>query len=132
MKEVRAHAQAYQDRSSREAQNSEMLIQCLKASITRMVYNKIYLQREKYIILRKNHQVISDVMLTIVGLICRTPENGIERRTPSKSKYQSRYRYLYDRGSIHTENNEKTKSCQQVLERKIITFLGLIKVVNST
>jgi hypothetical protein len=31
-----------------------MLIQCLKASITRTVYNKIYLQREKYIILRKN------------------------------------------------------------------------------
>jgi hypothetical protein len=54
MEEVRAHAQAYQDRSSREAQNSEMLIQCLKTSITRTVYNKIYLQREKYIILRKN------------------------------------------------------------------------------
>jgi len=49
-----AHAQVYQDRSLREAQNSEMLIQCLKASITRMVYNKIYQQREKYIILRKN------------------------------------------------------------------------------
>ncbi len=47
MEEVRAHVQAYQDRGSREAQNSEMLIQCLKASITRMVYNKIYLQREK-------------------------------------------------------------------------------------
>jgi len=49
-----AHAQVYQDRSLREAQNSEMLIQCLKASITRTVYNKIYQQREKYIILRKN------------------------------------------------------------------------------
>jgi hypothetical protein len=35
MEEVRAHVQKYQDRSSREAQNSEMLIQCLKASITR-------------------------------------------------------------------------------------------------
>jgi hypothetical protein len=54
MEEVRAHAQVYQDRSLREAQNSEILIQCLKASITRIVYNKIYLQREKYIILRKN------------------------------------------------------------------------------
>jgi len=53
MEEVRAHAQVYQDRSLREAQNSEMLIQCLKASITRTVYNKIYLQREKYIILRR-------------------------------------------------------------------------------
>jgi len=68
-------------------------------------------------------------MLTIVGLICRTPENGIERRMPSKSKYQDRYRYLHDRGSTNTENNEKTKSCQQVLERKITTFLELIKVV---
>jgi hypothetical protein len=73
--------------------------------------------------------MISDVMLTIVGLIYRTPQNGIERRTPSKSKYQDRYRYLPNRGSIHTENNEKTKSCQQVLERKITTFLELIKVV---
>jgi hypothetical protein len=43
MEEVRAHAQKYQDRSSREAQNSEMLIQCFKASITRTVYNKVYL-----------------------------------------------------------------------------------------
>jgi hypothetical protein len=68
-------------------------------------------------------------MLTIVGLIYKTPENGIERRTPSISKYQSRYRYLHNRGSIHTEDNEKTKSCQQVLERKITTFLELIKVV---
>jgi hypothetical protein len=54
LEEVKAHAQAYQDRSLREAHNSEMLIQCLKASITRAVYNNIYLQREKYIILRKN------------------------------------------------------------------------------
>jgi hypothetical protein len=49
MDEVRAHAQKYQDKSSREAQNSEMLIQCLKASITRTVYNKVYLQMSKYI-----------------------------------------------------------------------------------
>jgi hypothetical protein len=54
IEEVRAHAQVYQDRGLREAQNSEMMIQCLKASITRPVYNKIYLQRRKYIILRKN------------------------------------------------------------------------------
>jgi hypothetical protein len=54
MEDVRAHAQIYQDRGTREAQNSEMFIQCLKASITRSVYNKVYLQREKYIILRKN------------------------------------------------------------------------------
>jgi hypothetical protein len=30
MEEVKAHAQRYQDKTSREAQNSEMLIQCLK------------------------------------------------------------------------------------------------------
>jgi hypothetical protein len=54
MKEVRAHAQAYQDRSSREAQNAEMLIQCLKASISKPVYNKVYLQMDKYTIYRKN------------------------------------------------------------------------------
>jgi hypothetical protein len=68
MEEVRAHAQVYQDRSSK---NSEMLIQCLKASITRTVCNKIYLQREIYIILRKNtmEQVEDGIcfLKTIIG-----------------------------------------------------------------
>jgi len=54
LEEVQAHAQVYQDRASREAQNAEMLIQCLKASISRTVYNKVYLQMEKYTIYRKN------------------------------------------------------------------------------
>jgi len=67
-----------------------------------------------------------------MGLICRTPENGIERRTPSKIEYQNKYRYTHESGSNHTENNENTRSCQPALERKIITFLELIKVVKST
>jgi hypothetical protein len=54
MEEVRAHAQVYQDRSSREAQNAEMLIQCLKASISKPEYNKVYLQMDKYTIYRNN------------------------------------------------------------------------------
>jgi len=69
-------------------------------------------------------------MLTLMGFICRTPENGIERRTPSKIEYQNKYRYIHESGSSHTQNNENTRSCQPALERKIIT-LGLIKVVNS-
>ena len=52
MEEVRAHAQVYQNRATRAAQNAEMLIQCLKASISRTVYNKVYLQMSKYIIYR--------------------------------------------------------------------------------
>jgi hypothetical protein len=39
-------------KASREAQNAEMLIQCLKASISRTVYNKVYLQMDKYAIYR--------------------------------------------------------------------------------
>jgi hypothetical protein len=66
-----------------------------------------------------------------MGLIRRTPENGIERRTPSKIEYQNKYRYIHESGSNHTENNENIRSCQPALERKIIT-LGLIKVVKST
>jgi len=54
MEDVRAHAQVYQDRASRDAQNAEMLIQCLKASISRAVYNKVYLQRDRYTIYRKH------------------------------------------------------------------------------
>jgi len=54
MEDVKARAQVYQDKASREAQNAEMLIQCLKASISRTVYNKVYLQMDKYTIYRKN------------------------------------------------------------------------------
>jgi hypothetical protein len=71
-------------------------------------------------------------MLEIVGLIWRSPRDGIERRTPSKSKYQDRYRYMHNEGSLHTENNKKTSSCLPALERKIVHFLKLINVVNST
>jgi hypothetical protein len=49
--EVRIHAQLYQEKATREAQNEEILIQCLKASNSRAVYNKVYLQREKYTIM---------------------------------------------------------------------------------
>jgi hypothetical protein len=31
-----------------------------------------------------------------MGLIQRTPENGIEWRTPGKIEYQNKYRYLHD------------------------------------
>jgi hypothetical protein len=61
MEDVRAHAQEYQDKGKREAQNAEMLITCLKASITREVYNNVYLQNEKYIIYKKStHQPVED------------------------------------------------------------------------
>ena len=59
------------------------------------------------------------------------PEDGIERRTPSKMEYQYKYRYIHESVSKITENNENTISCQPALERKIIT-LELIKVVNSS
>ena len=55
MDEVRAHAQLYQDRGTRDTQNAEMLIQCLKASITRSVYNKVYLQMDKYTTYKEGH-----------------------------------------------------------------------------
>jgi hypothetical protein len=54
MEDVRAHAQVYQERASRDAQNTEMLIQYLKASISRAVHNKVYLQRDRYTIHRKH------------------------------------------------------------------------------
>jgi hypothetical protein len=48
------NVQAYQDRSSREAQNAKMSFQCLKATISKPVYNKVYLHMDKYTIYRKN------------------------------------------------------------------------------
>ena len=52
MEQVREHSQVYQNKGKREAQNAEMLISCLKSSISREVYNKVYLQSEKYTITR--------------------------------------------------------------------------------
>jgi hypothetical protein len=70
MEEVRVHAQMYQDRGTRDAQNAEMLIQCLKASISRKVYNKVYLQKEKYTIIRKNtHEAVEDGVCFLKSII---------------------------------------------------------------
>jgi len=70
MEEVRAHAQMYQDRGTRDAQNAEMLVQCLKASISRKVYDKVYLQKEKYTIIRKNtHEAVEDGVCFLKSII---------------------------------------------------------------
>jgi ribosomal protein L29 len=70
MEEVRAHAQMFQDRGTRDAQNAEMLIQCLKASISRKVYNKVNLQKEKYTIIRKNtHEAVEDGVCFLKSII---------------------------------------------------------------
>jgi hypothetical protein len=74
----------------------------------------------------------NDVMLTLVGLIWRTPGNGIERRTPSKLSTRTSTGTYMNQDPTIQKNNENTRSCQPALERKIITFLELIKVVKST
>jgi hypothetical protein len=51
--QVRAHAQTIQDQAGRMAQNSEMLLCCLKNSITNTVYTKVFLQKENYIIMKQ-------------------------------------------------------------------------------
>ena len=57
MAEVKAHAQVIQDEGRRRAQNSEMLITCLKASITREVYTRVNLLHDKYTITRQRDGV---------------------------------------------------------------------------
>jgi hypothetical protein len=42
LKEVKAHAQEYQNEARRRAQNAEMLLQCLKSSITKAVYARLH------------------------------------------------------------------------------------------
>jgi hypothetical protein len=70
MEEVREHAQVYQDRAARDAQNAEMLIQCLKASMSRKVYNKVYLQKERYTIIRRNtHEAVEDGVCFLKSII---------------------------------------------------------------
>jgi hypothetical protein len=50
MDSVRAHAQLIQEGGGRAAQNSTMLLTCLKNSITTTVYTKVYLQKPRYVI----------------------------------------------------------------------------------
>lgn len=53
------YAQEYQDEGRRCAQNEEMLLQCLKASISKAVYSRIYQLRHNYTMIREpeKHQV---------------------------------------------------------------------------
>ena len=50
LKEVREHAQGYQDEGKRRSQNAEMLLQCLKASITKEVYARVQQLSTQYTI----------------------------------------------------------------------------------
>jgi hypothetical protein len=50
LERVRAHAQLIQEEGGRAAQNSSMLLTCLKASITNAVYTKVYLLKKTYVI----------------------------------------------------------------------------------
>lgn len=50
MESVRAHAQLIHEEGGRAAQNSTMLLTCLKNSITSTVYTKVYLQKPRYVI----------------------------------------------------------------------------------
>jgi hypothetical protein len=52
--EVKAHAQTYQNEGRRKAQNAEMLMQCLKASITKTVYSRISHLESKWTITRES------------------------------------------------------------------------------
>ena len=53
LKDVKAHAQEYQNEGMRRAQNAEMLLQCLKASISKAVYSRISQLRHNYTIIRE-------------------------------------------------------------------------------
>ena len=53
IKDAREHAQAIQNEGRRRAQNSEMLISCLKASISKEVYTRVNLLSDKYTITRE-------------------------------------------------------------------------------
>jgi hypothetical protein len=112
MEEVRAHAQVYQDRSLREAQNSEMLIQCLKASITRTVYNKIYLPREKYIILRKNtNEQVEDGVCFLKTII-----DNYHSNTRSSTKQIRKQLATLNHSMRNVAKGDVTKLCEHTRE----------------
>jgi len=50
LKDVRAHAQTYQNEARRKVQNAEMLMQCLKASIAKPVYARVHQLSSRYTI----------------------------------------------------------------------------------
>ena len=70
LREVRAHAQEYQNEGMRRAQNAEMLLQCLKASISKTVYSRIYQLRHNYTIIREpDEQQVQDGLCYLKTII---------------------------------------------------------------
>jgi hypothetical protein len=70
LREVRAHAQEYQNEGRRRAQNAEMLLQCLKASISKTVYSRIYQLRHNYTIIREpDEQQVQDGLCYLKTII---------------------------------------------------------------
>ena len=57
LKEIKAHAQEYQNEGRRRAQNAEMLLQCIKASISKAVYSRVHHLKHNYTITREPDQV---------------------------------------------------------------------------
>jgi hypothetical protein len=53
MEEVRQHAQKYQNKARRGAQNAEQMLTCLQASITRTVYNRVQQLSQKFTLIRE-------------------------------------------------------------------------------
>ena len=53
LKEVKAHAQEYQNEARRRAQNAEMLLQCLKSSISKAVYARLHQLQYRYTVTRE-------------------------------------------------------------------------------
>jgi hypothetical protein len=53
LKEVQAHAQEYQHEARRRAENAEMLLQCLKSSISKEVYARLHQLQYHYTITRE-------------------------------------------------------------------------------
>jgi hypothetical protein len=63
MESVRAHTQLIHEEGGRAAQNSTILLTCLKNSITSTVYTEVYLQKQRYVITiikQLNNLVIED------------------------------------------------------------------------
>jgi hypothetical protein len=56
LKEIKAHAQEYQNEGRRRAQNAEMLLQCIKASISKAVYFRVHHLKHNYTITREPEQ----------------------------------------------------------------------------
>jgi hypothetical protein len=114
--QVREHAQIYQNEGRRQAQNAEMLKTCIKASISREVYNKMYLMKVHYTITREGRgDKVEDGVCYLKTLINAYMSNT--RSSTAKIREQIAQLHIYMREKAKGNVQKLCHHARELLEK---------------